>query len=343
MPSRDNTPSSPFGRGWIPAGRELGLPDDGAAALACAGSPAPLASSGALREPECRADPRHNAFTPDRQARFLHVLATCGSVRAAAGAVGVSATAVYLCRRRVAAFAAGWDAALVLARDHAEQVLAERAMEGVDEPVFYRGEEIGFRRRFDSRLLLAHLARLDRRCAEGGLAVSRAGRFDELLLRLAEGAAGEGAAADDLPPVRPGADPFLPPTRRDHVERATDGLGPRAYPRARRAAEAEWDARQAGAQARIDALLGDPPGAPGGATAAAESWPAGAEFKSLDSVNRVNLRAGAGCFFRPRVVKAGLPEKVKETGGRIGAKPRNFGPFWTNMAAFLSVYGAIRL
>jgi len=29
MSSPDNTPSSPFGRGWIPADRALGLPDDG--------------------------------------------------------------------------------------------------------------------------------------------------------------------------------------------------------------------------------------------------------------------------------------------------------------------------
>ncbi len=45
-------------------------------------------------------------------------------------------------------------------------MLAERALEGVEEQVFYHGEVIATRRRFDTRLLLAHLARLDALCAE---------------------------------------------------------------------------------------------------------------------------------------------------------------------------------
>ncbi|QPC97764.1 hypothetical protein [Qipengyuania soli] len=41
-------------------------------------------------------------------------------------------------------------------------MLADRALNGVEEAVFYHGEEVARRRRYDSRLLLAHLARLDR-------------------------------------------------------------------------------------------------------------------------------------------------------------------------------------
>ena len=54
----------------------------------------------------------------------------------------------------------------MLARDHAEQVLADRALNGVEEKVFYHGEEVATRTRYDSRLLLAHLARLDAKAKE---------------------------------------------------------------------------------------------------------------------------------------------------------------------------------
>ena len=105
-------------------------------------------------------------LTPERKLRFLDCLSQHGNVRVAAARVGVSRSGLYLARRRDPAFAAGWRAALCRARDHAEAVLAERALDGVEEQVFYHGEVIATRRRFDTRLLLAHLARLDALCAE---------------------------------------------------------------------------------------------------------------------------------------------------------------------------------
>lgn len=77
--------------------------------------------------------------------------------------------------QRSARFAAGWDGALVLARQVAEDVLAQRALEGVEEPVFYRGEQVGSRWRFDARLLLAHLARLDAHAAGSRQGARRGG------------------------------------------------------------------------------------------------------------------------------------------------------------------------
>ena len=127
-------------------------------------------------------------FTPALKLRFLDALAQHGNVRVAAARVGVSRSGVYLVRRRDGAFAAGWIAALGQARFHAEAVLAERALDGVEEPVFYHGEVIAVRRRFDTRLLLAHLARLDALCtaecsgqAPGGAALD----FDLALARIA--------------------------------------------------------------------------------------------------------------------------------------------------------------
>ena len=134
-------------------------------------------------------------WTPELKARFLDRLAAHGNARAACRSVNLSAEAAYRLRRRDALFARGWAAALVLARENSEQVLGERAIEGVEEEIYYRGELIGTRRRFDSRLLLAHLARLDR-LVEDGAANEDAGRFDELLACVVED------SANELPPAR---------------------------------------------------------------------------------------------------------------------------------------------
>jgi len=221
---------------------------------------------------------RHDAFSPARQARFLHHLAGSGTVRSACLAAGVSPQAAYVRRRRSGQFAAAWDAALVLARDHAEAVLAERALEGVEEAVYYHGEEIARRRRYDARLLLAHLARLDRHAEGNAAARARADRFDELVALVA-GAAPQGLVAPE-PWTREGqeADPFLPPPRAAHVARSTDGLGPRAYRKARLRAGAQWDAWQERAEAMVDGL------ADGRGDDSREAGPDAAgptEFKSL--------------------------------------------------------------
>lgn len=105
----------------------------------------------------------------DKQAAFVQTLAQWGNVRAAAQQVGVSRAHLYRMRRASAQFRQLWDAALVLARPQVEEVLADRALNGVQEVVFYHGEEVATRTRYDSRLLLAHLARLDRIAGTSGV------------------------------------------------------------------------------------------------------------------------------------------------------------------------------
>ena len=139
-------------------------------------------------------------WTPAARTRFLEHLALKGHVRAACAHVGLSAEAAYRLRRRDPLFARGWAAALVLAHDHGEQVLAARAIDGVEEPVYYRGEQVGTRRKYDTRLLLAHLARLDR-MAENRAAQRDAGRFDDLLAVLAGAPCPEGLAGEDALPL----------------------------------------------------------------------------------------------------------------------------------------------
>ena len=139
-------------------------------------------------------------WTPGARTRFLEHLALKGNVRAACAHVGLSAEAAYRLRRRDPLFARGWDAALVLAHDHGEQVLAARAIDGVEEPVYYRGEQVGTRRKYDTRLLLAHLARLDR-IMENRAAQRDAGRFDELLALLAGAQCPESLTGEDALPL----------------------------------------------------------------------------------------------------------------------------------------------
>lgn len=61
--------------------------------------------------------------------------------------------------------------------------------------MFYRGRQVGMRRRFDVRLLPAHLARLDKACAgmAGGGEV-QAARYDTLRDAIADRGAGPAKA-----------------------------------------------------------------------------------------------------------------------------------------------------
>lgn len=120
-------------------------------------------------------------FDAPARARFLDALATSGNVRASAARVGVSRETAYRARRRYPDFAQLWDAALVEARAHAAGELASYALDGVPQPVLVRGELVATWRRIDARLLLAHMARLDRFAEANPRAVHAAARFDALL------------------------------------------------------------------------------------------------------------------------------------------------------------------
>ena len=134
-------------------------------------------------------------LTTDVQADFIERLAQWGNVRAAARAAGLSRAQFYRMRRANPLFATMWDAALLLARPRVEEVLADRALNGVTESVFYHGEAVATRTRYDSRLLLAHLGRLDR--IEQDREVLAAARdFDDLLETLRNPAADHEAADD---------------------------------------------------------------------------------------------------------------------------------------------------
>lgn len=229
---------------------------------------------------------RHDGWSPALKVRFLDRLAGCGNVAAACAAVGMSREAAYRLRRRDALFARGWDAALLLAREASIDVLADKALDGIEEEVWHRGELMGTRRRFDARLLLAHLARLDRRVEDADeRAADDAARFEEILACVAEVEVPEEIEVPDepLPLDRESALAMAEDEAAQDVDdswterEAADENGLlsdeqyASYQRERRAAvsaarteaAARWDAWHESACAAVDGLLGE-----GGADAA---------------------------------------------------------------------------
>ncbi|MEM9500877.1 MAG: hypothetical protein AAF941_03420 [Pseudomonadota bacterium] len=102
---------------------------------------------------------RHDGWTPERQCAFIEALTDTGSVAAACKAVDMSQPGVYLLRRQPGAesFCKAWAAALDLGVQRLEDVAMDRALTGVDEPVYSYGELVGVRKKVNDRLLMLML------------------------------------------------------------------------------------------------------------------------------------------------------------------------------------------
>lgn len=173
---------------------------------------------------------RHDGWTPDRIARFLESLAACGVVADACKSVGLSAQSAYAFRNRRAgrAFATAWDAVLIhRARGRLSDELMSRAINGCIEAVHDKhGSITGEKHRYDNRLSMAVLTRLDR------LADKQGEREDQLraisedfedLLDVIEASGDVDAFVDArkpppvpeaAPPSKPAPAPPLPHTHR---------------------------------------------------------------------------------------------------------------------------------
>jgi hypothetical protein len=156
---------------------------------------------------------RQDGITPERQRRFIEALAATGSVADAARQAGVSRQAFYALRNRSGsrAFREAWDTAM----GHALQLLGdtafERAVDGVEEPVFWKGEQVGTRRRYNDRLLMFLLRARDPwsfaplpdlRGYQQAMAPIQPPDFDALLDRLAPA---DGAPSTATPRLRASA------------------------------------------------------------------------------------------------------------------------------------------
>ena len=104
--------------------------------------------------PVPRQHARYDGWTPERQRAFVKLLAEYGCVRRAAGALGMSEVGAYQMRRAPGAegFAKAWAEALETGINKLRDAAMERALYGVAEPVFHKGEQVGERRRYNDRL-----------------------------------------------------------------------------------------------------------------------------------------------------------------------------------------------
>jgi hypothetical protein len=102
---------------------------------------------------ECK---RHDGWTHEHQQNFIEALADTGSVAAACKAVDMSTNGAYYLRRQKGAesFREAWQKALDLGVQRLEDVAMDRALNGVDEPVYSYGELVGVRKKVNDRLLM---------------------------------------------------------------------------------------------------------------------------------------------------------------------------------------------
>lgn len=101
--------------------------------------------------------PRADGWLPEVQQRFIEALADTGMVESAAAAVDMSVASAYRLRRAPGSegFARAWEAAVAHAADRLVDVAFQRAIEGVDIPVFDRdGCRIGSKRHYSDRLMM---------------------------------------------------------------------------------------------------------------------------------------------------------------------------------------------
>ena len=165
---------------------------------------------------------RHDGWTPGKQHDFIQALAECACVNEAAAAVGMTARSAYRLRARpdASAFRQAWDIALDYAIRNLSDAAYGRALHGVATPVFYKGEQVGERRRYDERLTMfllryrdpvrygAWLDSMEARRHPDGAAITLAYALNKVLDR-AHGSGPDAPAANDKPDLDAALEPAL--------------------------------------------------------------------------------------------------------------------------------------
>lgn len=106
--------------------------------------------------PVPRKSARHDGWTPERQRAFIEALADTGSVSRACAMVNMSTYGAYYLRRQPGAdeFRRAWEAALDYGVARMKDIAFERAITGYLVPMFVGGKLIGWRRKYNDRLLM---------------------------------------------------------------------------------------------------------------------------------------------------------------------------------------------
>lgn len=99
--------------------------------------------------------------TAKKREEFLSALAETGNVCRAAEAAGISRRALYTWGKEDPTFKAEWEEALLIWCDYvALPEVDRRAIEGVEEPVFYQGAVCGKIRKYSDSLLMFRIKAL---------------------------------------------------------------------------------------------------------------------------------------------------------------------------------------
>lgn len=97
-------------------------------------------------DPEDLACTAHfDGFTRDRRRAFLRKLTETGDVEEACRYVRLTAAGAYKLRRAHPSFRAAWDRAMGQSVATLEQAAIDRAVDGVEEPVWHAGKIVGYR------------------------------------------------------------------------------------------------------------------------------------------------------------------------------------------------------
>lgn len=136
--------------------------------------------------PVPRRKQRADGWTAARQRRFIEALAETGSVKSAARAVGKTPETAYYLRRQPGAeeFRQAWEVALDLGIQRIEDVAMDRALNGVEQPVFAYGEFVGTRRTYNDQLLMFMLRNRAPHRFAGDRAGALSGSDKQTLARL---------------------------------------------------------------------------------------------------------------------------------------------------------------
>lgn len=97
---------------------------------------------------------RSQKLTPKKQDEFCQILAETCNVSEAAKAMGICRRYAYNFRDANAKFAEAWDNAIEQGVDVLEREARRRAAEGVEEPVYYKGERIDTVRKYSDLLMI---------------------------------------------------------------------------------------------------------------------------------------------------------------------------------------------
>jgi hypothetical protein len=97
-------------------------------------------------------------WSAKREAAFLQTLAQTAKVAAAIRVSGLSDTTVYRHRQQSEEFRARWAAALAEGFERLETMMLDRALNGIEKPVWYGGKQVGTMTEYSDRTALALLA-----------------------------------------------------------------------------------------------------------------------------------------------------------------------------------------